>query len=72
VHEFVADVRDLGVMPHMVQNHRKRRSAIDARTTRHVGYEISPRKRKRVGWMFTFATAIYNLVRIRNLAAEAA
>ena len=22
---------------------------------------------RRVGWMFTFATAVYNLVRIRNL-----
>ena len=96
VHEFVADVRDLGVTPHVAQNNRKRRSAIDARTTRHVGYEISQRKRKRVeevfgwlktvgllrqtryrgrervGWMFTFATAVYNLVRIRNLTAEAA
>jgi len=96
VHEFVADVRDLGVTPHVAQNHRNRRSAIDARTTRHVGYESSQRKRKRVeevfgwlktvgllrqtryrgkervGWMFTFATAVYNLVRIRNLTAEAA
>lgn len=96
VHEFVADVRDLGVTPHVAQSHRNRRSAIDGRTTRHVGYEISQRKRKRVeevfgwlktigllrqtryrgrervGWMFTFATAVYNLVRIRNLTAEAA
>jgi len=23
---------------------------------------------RRVGWMFTFATAVYNLVRMRNLA----
>jgi hypothetical protein len=30
------------------------------------------RGRERVGWMFTFATAVYNLVRIRNLTAEAA
>jgi len=96
VHEFVADVRDLGVTPHVAQNHRNRRSAIDARTTRHAGYEISQRKRKRVeevfgwlktigllrqtryrgrervGWMFRFATAVYSLVRIRNLTAEAA
>jgi hypothetical protein len=96
VREFVADVRDLGVTPHVAQNNRNRRSAVDARTTRHVGYEISQRKRKRVeevfgwlktigllrqtryrgrqrvGWMFTFATAVYNLVRIRNLTAEAA
>lgn len=57
VHEFVADVRDLGVTPHVAQSHRNRRSAIDGRTTRHVGYEISQRKRKRVeevfGWLKT-------------------
>lgn len=33
------------------------------RQTRHRGAE-------RVGWMFTFATAVYNLVRIRNLMAS--
>src|ERR1019366_8401405 len=96
VQEFVADVRDLGVTPHVAQNNRNRRSAVDERTTRHAGYEISQRKRKRVeevfgwlktiglmrqtrhrgrervSWMFTFAAAVYNLVRIRNLMAEAA
>jgi len=35
------------------------------RKTRHRGV-------KRVGWMFTFALATYNLVRMRNLAAIAA
>jgi transposase len=35
------------------------------RKTRHRGVE-------RVGWMFTFALAAYNLVRMRNLAAAAA
>lgn len=35
------------------------------RKTRHRGLE-------RVGWMFTFALAAYNLVRMRNLAAVAA
>jgi hypothetical protein len=30
------------------------------------------RGRVRVGWMFTFATAVYNLVHLRNLTAEAA
>ena len=33
------------------------------RKTRHKGV-------KRGGWMFTFANAIYNLVRIRNLMAQ--
>jgi Transposase DDE domain len=35
------------------------------RKTRHRGV-------LRVGWLFTFATAVYNLVRIRNLLAEQA
>ena len=35
------------------------------RKTRHKGTE-------RVGWMFTFAAAVYNLVRMRHLLAEAA
>jgi hypothetical protein len=42
------------VTPHIVQ---KERSAVDGRTTRHAGYPISQRVRKRVeegfGWMKT-------------------
>ena len=41
--------------PHVAQNTTNRRSAVDERTTRHTGYEVSQRKRKRVeqsfGWM---------------------
>ena len=91
--DFVADLRALGVTPHVAQNDKRRGgSAIDGRTTRHPGYLISQRKRKRVeevfgwlktvgllrktrhrglqlvSWIFQFATAAYNLVRIRNLA----
>ena len=47
------------VTPHLAQNDSHRRSAVDARTTRHDGYAISQRKRKRVeevfGWMKTVA-----------------
>jgi transposase len=88
---FIKDVRSLGVTPHVAQNTKNRASAIDNRTTRHAGYPISQRKRKRVeeifgwlktvgmlrktrhrgvarvGWMFTFGVAVYNLVRMRNL-----
>ena len=43
--------------PHVTQNTSGRRSAIDGRTTRHAGYAISQRIRKRVeeifGWMKT-------------------
>jgi transposase len=93
--DFVAQARSLGVTPHVAQNTSGRRSAIDGRTTRHEGYSISQRIRKRVeevfgwmktiglmrktrhkgvgrvGWMFVFAAAAYNLVRMRNLAEAA-
>ena len=43
--------------PHVAQNDRGRRSAIDRRTTRHPGYRLSQRRRKRVeevfGWIKT-------------------
>lgn len=93
--DFVGECRHMQVTPHVAQNHqRPGGSAIDQRTTRHAGYEISQRKRKRieecfgwlktvallrkvrhrgldkVDWVFTFACAAYNLVRIRNLAVQ--
>src|SRR5579864_7964757 len=55
--QCVADLRAHNVTPHLAQNTRGRRSAIDQRTTRHAGYAVSQRKRKRVeeifGWMKT-------------------
>jgi len=46
---FVAECRNLQVTPHVSQNHAQPGgSAIDARTTRHAGYKISQRKRKRI------------------------
>src|SRR5919202_968784 len=54
--QCVADLRARNVTPHVAQN-TSRRSAIDRRTTRHAGYGLSQRKRKRVeeifGWMKT-------------------
>ncbi len=46
--DFVAEMRRLGVTPHVTQNNKKRRSAIDGRTTRHAGYAVSLRIRKRI------------------------
>jgi hypothetical protein len=46
--DFVATLRALGVTPHVAQNTTHRRSAIDTRTTRHPGYVLSQRARKRV------------------------
>jgi len=54
---FVAGCRALGVTPQVAKHTNKRRSAIDGRVTRHRGYGISQRKRKRVeeifGWIKT-------------------
>lgn len=67
--EFVADLRVLHVTPHVAKNDNNRRSAIDGRTTRHEGYEISQRKRKRVeevfGWIKT--VALQRKTRFRGL-----
>jgi len=56
--DFVAEMRRLGVTPHVTQHTNRRRSAIDGRTTRHAGYTISLRIRKRIeegfGWMKTW------------------
>ena len=43
--DFVSTVRELGMTPHVIQNNANRRSAIDQRTTRHRGYQISLSKR---------------------------
>ena len=52
---LVAALRDLKITPHVAQNTTNRRSAIDGRTTRHPGYVVSQRIRKRIeeafGWI---------------------
>lgn len=53
--DFVDACRERGVTPHVAQNeHSRRRSAIDGRTTRHTGYRLSQIVRKRIeehfGW----------------------
>jgi transposase len=93
--DFVAECRNMNVTPHVAQNTKRNGgSAIDGRTTRHGGYDVSQKKRKRieecfgwlktialmrkvrhrglekVTWVFTFAAAAYNLVRMKNLMAN--
>jgi transposase len=57
--DFVNELRSMNVRPHVAQNTSGRRSAIDGRTTRHAGYAISQRIRKRIeepfGWTKTVA-----------------
>ncbi len=56
VGRFVDGCRALGVTPHVAV--RARHSRLDGRTTRHAGYAVSQRRRKRVeepfGWMRTY------------------
>ena len=96
---FVTELRARKVTPHIaIDGHvtktgKRRKTAIDRRTTRHPGYAVSQRIRKRieegfgwikttgglaktrhrgvprVGWMFTFTAAAYNLIRIPKLLA---
>lgn len=54
---FLDDARALGFTPHVAQNTTNRRSAIDSRTTRHRGHQISQSTRPRIeepfGWIKT-------------------
>jgi transposase len=67
--EFIAALRALNVTPHVAQNDTNRRSAIDARTTRHPGYVISQRKRKRVEEVFGWqkVVGLIRKVKLRGL-----
>lgn len=96
VREFVEQLREQKVTPHLAQNQTRRGgSTLDERTTRHPGYRISQQKRKRIeqsfgwlkmigmlkkvklrrrakiGWLFTFVGAAYNLCRLARLEAAA-
>jgi len=71
--DFVAGCRERNVTPHVAQNaHERRRSAIDARTTRQPGYAISQRFRKRIeevfGWMKTVGN--FRKTRFRGFGAN--
>jgi transposase len=53
--DFVNELRSMNATPHVAQNASGRSSAIDGRTTRHAGYAMSQRIRKRIeeafGWI---------------------
>lgn len=68
--DFVEELRELNVRPHVARNTNGRRSAIDGRTTRHTGYAASQRIRKRIeeafGWIKTVAGL--KKIKLRGLA----
>jgi hypothetical protein len=97
VRGFVDRLRELGTTPHVAQNLARRGgSAIDGRTTRHVGYAQSLHARPRiepafgwlktiawmrkvklrglekVDWLFVFASAAFNLLRLPKLLPRVA
>jgi len=96
VRDFIDVTRELGTTPHVAQNlARPGGSAIDGRTTRHVGYAMSQHARPRiepafgwlktiawirkvklrglanVDWLFVFASAAFNLIRLPKLLQPA-
>ena len=64
--DFVMELREKAVIPHVAQNQSRRRSAIDGRTTRHPGYAISQRIRKRVEEAFGWAKTVAGLRKMRH------
>jgi hypothetical protein len=64
--EPVAALRAIGVTPHVAQNTSGRRSAIDRRTTRHAGYGLSQRRRKRIEEPFGWIKAVAGLRKTRH------
>jgi transposase len=64
--DFVAELREINVTPHVAQNTNGRRSAIDGRTTRHPGYAGSLRIRKRIEEAFGWAKTVAGLRKARH------
>jgi hypothetical protein len=68
--KFVRELRRLKVTPHVAQNTSNRSSAIDGRTTRHVGYQISQRKRKLIEEIFGWVKTIGLMRKTRHRGHE--
>jgi transposase len=75
VRQFIGDLRARGVTPHIaVDGHTRalaeglakpRSTAVDARTTRHAGYAISQRSRKRIEEIFGWIKVSAGLARVK-------
>jgi transposase len=64
--DFVTELRERAVTPHVAQNDTNRRSAIDGRTTRHPGYAVSIRIRKRIEEAFGWAKTVAGLRKMHH------
>ena len=71
VTQFVHDLRGRSVTPHIaIDGHlsktgKRRKTAIDGRTTRHAGYDISQRCRKRIEEVFGWIKSSAGLAKVK-------
>jgi transposase len=63
--DFVTGARQMGVTPH-VSPHTRRPSQVDGRTTRHGGFVVSQRKRKRIEEIFGWIKSVGLLRKVRH------
>jgi transposase len=68
--DFVRETRNMNATPHVAQNNKGRKSAIDGRTTRHPGYAVSQQKRKRVEEIFGWMKTVGGMRKLRHRGLE--
>jgi len=67
---FVAWLRGRNISPHLAQIEGRSAPGLDGRTTRHEGYAISQRKRKRIEEIFGWMKTVGGLRRSRFVGLE--
>lgn len=76
VAQFVYDLRDRSVTPHIaIDGHlsktgKRRKTAVDERTTHHIGYGISQRCRKRIEEVFGWIKSSAGLAKMKLRGRE--
>jgi hypothetical protein len=68
--DLVAELRGMPITPHVAQNDTRRRSAVDERATRHFGYQISQRARKRIEEVFGWMKTVGQLRKVRHRGVD--
>jgi hypothetical protein len=67
---FVAHLHAHGIRPHIARIHSRRTPGLDGRTTRHDGYRVSQRKRKRIEEIFGWLKTVGGLRKSRFIGIE--
>ena len=68
--DFIDDLRCRNATPHVAQNTKNRRSALDGRTTWHPGYVTSQRIRERIGETFGWGKMVGPLRQVKVLGVD--